>query len=142
MSKAPIIVTLNGDDHEVVIPRDFAAQRELVVGVEANIMRGSCSIIGMMLPRLGFSHLYGACNCNSLVFGGRVWEGLVHKGIPETELPELGLVLYKILKPIAYPAESEVTGQMGNSLPQAAPSSGKVSLSSAPGEESPAGSPP
>ena len=135
-------ITLHGKQFAVEIPEDFATQRELVGAVEQNLMRGCCAIVGYCLPGLGMRGMYQAVGYDALRFGGNVWEKLVKEGVDETELPPLGVDIYKIIRPIAYPGESEVTAAVVFSSPPEEASKEKLSPSSATGGNNQVGSQP
>lgn len=103
-------VTLGGEEHEVVLPQQWAVRRELVLGCVRNSLRGGAAVVGACVPSLKLKASYAGHHCEPVAYGGAVWEELSMRGIGDGEIVEQSVAIFNALRELAFPSAEEVEG--------------------------------
>lgn len=128
-ANGPASITIAGKSLAVVLP-DFATREELVLawvdasqegGNQAALRRVAAAALGLCTSTGKRAKVdYGACRCDVLVYGGKVYSWLHDQKV---ELPDVlagGVEIVTLCAEAAYPRASEVAAKADFTAPPAA----------------------
>jgi hypothetical protein len=92
---------------EAKLPDSFALRDDLVSGALDNWRRASYASLGLCCEGLKLTVSYRGCNYNPLIYGGRVFDELVARGMDRHEIMSAAIVVWSMISE-SFISEDEV----------------------------------
>lgn len=102
-----MMINIGDLEFEAKLPDSFALRDDLVAGALDNWRRASYASLGICCADLKIKTSYRAANFNPLIFGGRVLDELVGRGMDRHEVMSAAIVVWAMVSD-SFVTEDEV----------------------------------
>lgn len=110
-------VTLLGAEHDVVLPRRYAEQRELLQLAYTNRLRGAGAVLAACVPGLEVRAKLRGYGGDVAEYGLAAWEELHDRGIDDATMVLAAQGVVEAMQDRCFPSAEEVKERAGFSAP-------------------------
>lgn len=110
-------VAILGTEHDVVLPRRYAEQRELLQLAFANRLRGAGAILAACVPGLETRAKLRGYGGDVAEFGLAAWEELHERGLDDAAMVLAAQGIVSEMEARCFPSAEEVKNRAGFSAP-------------------------